>query len=342
MLPLIQYMLNAEFVSSESGIVPWHALFGNLDSVFRELPTHSQLPNLHHEYIRLLATNITLVRSVAREHQRSLALARSEASPAEAMTTFQPGDYVLKRLQHRPSKLIFQLVGPYRVLSQNKNDVQVRSLVYDNILTFHLDQLKPFFGTDDEAKKMACLDKDQYLIKEVKSYRGYPLVRSSCTFLVLFDYGELVWVPWSTDISATIQFESFCLTRSELYLLLYSAAEAAKMKAATNRMPISNVVSGDLVYVDLRFYGSDWYLAFGLPDSDNTAYVVIFQYIRWLHKTTRTKIVATCPVFGEEWPLNNHFVRSYGHRLIILDGAVLVDSAFVAKFPQLLAKSGSV
>lgn len=237
---------------------------------------------------------------------------------------------------------MFQLVGPYRVISQHKNDVQVRSLVYDHILTFHLDQLKPFLGTDEEAKQMAYLDKNQYLIKSIIAYRGDPLVRTSCTFLVLFDDGDLIWLPWSADISATSQFESFCQTRGELYLLLYSAAEAAKLKAATNRMPISDVVPGDTAYIDLRFYGSDWYLSLGLPDCDTTSYVVIFQYTRWFHKTTRTKIVATCPVFGEEWPLNNHFVRSYGRRLSFPDGAVLVDSEFVRQFPQLLSKPGSV
>ncbi len=38
---------------------------------------------------------------------------------------------------------------------------------YDNILTFNLDQRKPFFGTEAEAKKMANLDKDQYQIHNI-------------------------------------------------------------------------------------------------------------------------------------------------------------------------------
>ena len=148
----------------------------------------------------------------------------------------------------------------------------------------------------------------------------------------------LVWLPWSADISETTQFETFCQHRSELYLLLYSASQASKLKAAINRMPISDVTPGDLVYVDLRFYGSDWYMSLCLPDSDTTTYVVVFEYTRWFHKTTRTKIVAVCSVFNEEWPLNNHFVRSYGHRTNLPDGAVLVDTVFISQFPQLLVK----
>ena len=125
-----------------------------------------------------------MMRATAREHQSKLALERSAGLPAAQRTQFQQGDFVLKRLEHRPSKLMFQLSGPHKVISQNKNDAQVRSLVYDNILTFNLDHLKVFVGTESEAKKMALLDKNQYLIKEIQAYRGDPANRTSCTFLV--------------------------------------------------------------------------------------------------------------------------------------------------------------
>ncbi len=97
---------------------------------------------------------------------------------------------------------MFQLSGPYRVVSQTKNDVQVRSLVYDNILTFNLDHLKVFIGTEAEAKSIALLDKNQYLIKEVQAYRGdqiLGLVRGqrSCVVALL------------SRQSNTTQFEAF-------------------------------------------------------------------------------------------------------------------------------------
>ncbi len=151
---------------------------------------------------------------------------------------------------------MFQLSGPCKVISQNKNNVQVRSLVYNSILTFNLDHLKIFLGTESEAKAMALLDKNQYLIKEIQSYRGDPMSRSSCTFLVWFKDNDLIWLPYSSDISNTVQFESFCNTRPELYTLLYSQLEAQKMIAALNQFPITEVNPGDSVYVDLRFYGA--------------------------------------------------------------------------------------
>lgn len=83
------------------------------------------------------------------------------------------------------------------------------------------------------------------------------MTRFTCTFLVWFeDDNDLVWLPWSPDVSNTQQFEAFCISRPELYTLLYSQAEAQKMIAAINRSPISEVKPGDIVYVDLRFYGA--------------------------------------------------------------------------------------
>jgi hypothetical protein len=252
-------MLNCEHESSESGVIPLHAQFGNLDAVFQQLPDTLDPAHIHHEYVQTLADNIILVLSIEQEHQKRLAMERSDELPSGLHTQFQPGDFVLKRLEHRPSKLMFQLSGPFKVVSQNKNDVEVRSLVYDNILTFNLDHLKIFVGTEAEAKAMALLDKNQYLIKEVQAYRGDPVTRTTCTFLVWFEDNDLVWLPFSTDISNTMQFEVFCNTRPELYILLYSQLEANKMMAALNRSPISEVKPGDTVYVDLRFYGAGWY-----------------------------------------------------------------------------------
>jgi hypothetical protein len=159
-LPLIQYMLNCEHVSSESGVVPLHAQFGDLDKVYQSLPVTLDPAHLHHEFVQALAENITLVRQIAQTHQADIASTRSNALPEDQRVQFQPGDFVLKRLEHRPSKLMFQLSGPYKVVSQVKNDVQVRSLIYDNILTFNLDHLKFFIGTEYFVPESATIFKN--------------------------------------------------------------------------------------------------------------------------------------------------------------------------------------
>jgi hypothetical protein len=141
-------MLNCEHESSESGVIPLHAQFGNLDAAYQQLPLFLDPAHLHHEFVQSLADNITMVRELARQHQAQVANERSAGLPEAQCTKFQPGNYVLKILEHRLSKLMLQHSGPYRVVSQEKNYVQVRSLVYDNILTFNLDHLKVFVGTE--------------------------------------------------------------------------------------------------------------------------------------------------------------------------------------------------
>jgi hypothetical protein len=137
------------------------------------------------------------------------------------------------------------------------------------------------------------------------------------------------------DISSTQAFEVFCQARSELYLLLYSAKEAKCIYAAINKQPISEVKPGDVAYVDLRWYGYDWYAGLGLPNYDTQIYVVAFEYKQWFHSTTRTKIVAVCTVFNEEWPLNHYFVRAYGSCLSLTYAMTLVDKQLVTLYPRL-------
>jgi hypothetical protein len=112
-------------------------------------------------------------------------------------------------------------------------------------------------GSLERAVDAASRDTDQYAIEFVLMYRGDPLQRTTTSFLVHFADGDKVWLPWSMDISSTQAFEFFCQSRSELYLLLYSAKESKRIYAAINKQPISEVKPGDVVYVDLRWYGYD-------------------------------------------------------------------------------------
>jgi hypothetical protein len=108
------------------------------------------------------------------------------------------------------------------------------------------------------------------------------------------------------------------------------------MIASLNKSPITEVTPGDSVYVDLRFYGSGWYISLDLPSSDIIRYVVKFTYVKWFHKTTNTKIVALCDLFQEEWPVNHQFVRAYGSFKVPPEGSVIVDSDLVRRYPHIL------
>jgi hypothetical protein len=88
--------------------------------------------------------------------------------------------------------------------------------------------------------------------------------------------------------------------------------------------------------MNLRYYGSDWYYSLMLPDPDFKLYVVEIQYTKWFHKTTQTSIVMRCPIFNEECPFNHFTVRSYGMHTGRPPDSILVDSSFIAKYPQVL------
>jgi hypothetical protein len=177
-----------------------------MDQVFQQLPEVLAPDTVCHDYSRELSSNIALVRAVCKDYQAALAHQRSLESPASAMNVYQTGDYVLKEVDQRPSKLHFQFAGPYEVIQQYNNDVEVRNLIHGNILTFPVDRLKPFFGSEKDAFQSAMLDNDQYAIEAIRAYRGDPEKRMQCVFLVHFMDGDEVWLPWSFDLASTVQF----------------------------------------------------------------------------------------------------------------------------------------
>ena len=79
----------------------------------------------------------------------------------ELQNHYQEGAFVLydKYLGgFRPSKLTPKYEGPYVVLSRHKADYDCKHVAMGNIVTLHMDRLKPFFGTKEEALEMAMLD----------------------------------------------------------------------------------------------------------------------------------------------------------------------------------------
>jgi hypothetical protein len=97
---------------------------------------------------------------------------------------------------------------------------------------------------------------------------------------------------------------------------------------------------GDSVFVDIRWFGAEWYRQMNLPERDFKTYVVIFRYERFAAK--KRKIVAYCPIFQDRFTLDHVFVFEFGSvKEFNNKTMVLVDAEFVAKFPELLDSSGT-
>jgi hypothetical protein len=158
--------------------------------------------------------------------------------------------------------------------------------------------LKIFHGSLEEAKKVALIDQDQFVVTRILAYRGEPLTRSTMEFEVEYADGDVIWKVYDHDLSQSVPFENYCRSKPELTPLIYSQKEANRMRVALNKSPITEVQPGDTVYVDLRSYGATWYHNLPLPDKDHTTYYLAYRYTRWIGRQ-KLKIEAYCPVFNE-------------------------------------------
>lgn len=317
-LPLIQFMLNT-FDNSETGVVPFHAHFGTADATYFQLPALKEGEEedsllLTQQYLINLDKNLKTLYEISKKHQDRIALERKKHSSPELQNTFQPGDRVLWQRDPNiplPSKLSPKFVGPYEVISQDRNDVTCRHLILGHIKVFHVSRLKIFHGSLESAKTTAMIDNNQYVISEFKAYRGDPKTRTQMEFEVLFEDGSLVWLPWSKDLFNTVQYEAYCRSRPELYPLIYDAKIAGKRVKELNASPITEVKPGDSVLVDIRSYGAGWYDSLSLEDKHHSNYLVEYRYVKW--KSNRhLKIEAICPLFAETFVVDHAFVKFYG------------------------------
>jgi hypothetical protein len=198
-LPLIQFFLNSTN-SSETGIIPFHATFGSQDATYMRFPENLDVVQRSHEYVKLLDENLRTLWDISKKFQQELALKRISETPLNEQNKYQqPGDFVLFHQSTErplPNKLTPRFLGPFEVVIQNKNDVQCRDLVKGSIKIFHVEDLKIFHGTKQQAIEAARTDGDQELVSKFLAYRGDPKVRTTVEFEVLFADGDIMWLPF--------------------------------------------------------------------------------------------------------------------------------------------------
>jgi hypothetical protein len=108
-----------------------------------------------------------------------------------------------------------------------------------------------------------------------------------------------------------------------------------KILVELRKTPITMVKTGDMVYVDLRYYSATWYQKLKLPNCDFVTYVLIFRY--GTLSSTKLKIHVTCEVFKENFMVDNFFVKQYGSITVFNpDFMILIDEHFVTQHPKLL------
>jgi hypothetical protein len=334
-LPWIFYILNSTY-SSESGKTPYELHFGTSDALYYALEEHINETEATNAYIVRLDNNLKLLRQISKEYQEQLVKKRIEKETSQAKNKYQSGDYVLMvrdKSKPFPNKLSTKKMGPFVVVSQTKNDVTIKSLTHGNIVVAHVDRLEAFFGSHDDALKMARYDDSQYEVDRITAYRGEPNTRTTMEFYVLFNDGTHMWIPYNNDISSTLQFESYCRSKPELWPLLYKIDIAAQLKTQLNKSAITEIQTGDTVYVDIRSYGSVWYQSLQLPDKDNTEYVIPMRCLKLTHNGTKAEL--RCDLYKITYVFDHNTIKSYGSRKMLTKTMTIVTEEMCKQEPLL-------
>jgi hypothetical protein len=169
------------------------------------LPESTDQFTCQDEYVKLLNDNLQSLRSTAKKCRDSNEFKRVSSTNPATQNIYQPGDLVLFDIRgpqkdFLPTKLTAPFKGPYEVLKHYKNDVTCRHLNTGIVQLFHVDRLKPYFGTLDSAKDLAQADGFQHVIVDITAHRGDPMSRKKMDFYIQYAEGPPLWVPWSTDL----------------------------------------------------------------------------------------------------------------------------------------------
>jgi len=257
------------------------------------------------EILRRLDRDLEIIRNISIEKQAEIIQDRKKND--KLPTSYAIGDYVLWNPREKQSdfapagKLGPNWFGPYEVIEQHKNDVTMRHMCINTIEVQHMDRLKPFFGSTEDAILMARLDYNQFFIQSFNYFTGNPHKRTSMLFNVTFAYNgitEAKMIPYSADIDRTEQFEAYIHATPYLFPLRHYASQAKKNINTMNKQPITRVVPNDTVYLDLRYYdGTDsaWFDSLELPEKDKI-YTVKIRVLAWENRS-HTKLKAYCEVF---------------------------------------------
>jgi len=294
-----------------------HAQMGSLDAKYYLLPEGEEGAVFSQEDLQLLNDNLVYLHKKSKDFQAELVAERTKDTPPDKQNFFQPGDFVLWRRnpdEPLPTKLSPKYVGPYVVISQTKNDVACRHIILGHVKDFHVSRLKFFHGTEEEAKRAAMIDNDQYVIKKIHSYRGDPLKRTTMSFLIEYEDNTLVWIRYNKDLDASLPYEDFCRSKPELYPCIFTVEESKRLESEMNSQPITLAEPGDSIFVDLRFFGHIWYdETLDLPNKDEMLYLVPASYYMWENKK-HTCISVKFPLFNQVLRVKNDFVKRYGFR----------------------------
>jgi len=316
-LPLINLHLQS-YPTKETGYyTPLQLKFGTEDAAYFKMPEELELsPGVKAaSIIKSLDENLRIVREISRKFQSDLAAER--AAKDRNISQFEPGDLILfnqreKPSDHLPTKLSSDWLGPYEVISHMRNSIKAVHVVTNAEQTFHVERVKPFFGTYEQAVSIARHDQHQYIIISINSYTGNPFMRQSMTFNVTFEDGTID-MPYGGDFIYTTQFKDYITSIPSLYPLRFTRDKAIQNIRNINKLSITSVRPNMEAFVDIRIYDgttSSWFDSLNLPDKTRP-YIMPIRFMRWYNRSNHRMIEAIVPLFGKNHQKYTLYLTEY-------------------------------
>ena len=327
-IALIQYALN-ERINSETNCSAFELTFGSADARYFRVSEARDPRRTASEWLQSLNASLEAIKEVTRQYQEELIKERTSAAASSAsppvQATYIEGDLVVydslySPIKRRAVKLANRAQGPYRVISQYKNDVTCRHICTGVVSVLHVERLALFSGTEEQAVRLALEDADQDVIENIDGWRGDPAFRRSMEFFVKFrTNNDYVWLPWSEDFADSLPYEQYCQRYAPLRQLLMTTEDLNVYVHELNRQPITSVQPGDEVYVSLRYFDSGLFdNRCPYPNRYSIDYVVKIKFTQW-DRDNHTKIEAVVPVLGDaRYSFTPWFIEAWGSRRVLL------------------------
>ncbi len=220
-IPLVNRILNAH-IHSAIGCTPYEVIFGTKQATDRKM-LHEQLPYVHERYlnfeknwnpgayVRDLQNALDTIGDHALLNLQETLMQNHDKAP-ETTTTYSAGDYVLYRnfrtSTRKLKKFSPNLIGPLRVVSRLIGDFyELKDVVQDVPMFAHAADISLYnCSSDEEARKIACSDHDEFVVDKVTAHVTDP------TLLFKVHYKDnnnsFSWLPFR-DVKYLEQAKSY-------------------------------------------------------------------------------------------------------------------------------------
>jgi hypothetical protein len=349
--------INAHF-NTGRGCVPNDYLFGS-DHFWAAVPPFADTPEFRSEFLRLLNEDKRATQAAVHRFAADRELHLQELPSSPIISSLPVGELVLfqvvasgARMQRRQFKLDPHHTGPYSVLSQTGNQVQIKHLCSHVVRVAHVDRLQVFVGSREEAQSLANQDFQHHQVLAILDWEGDCSgrtfsARQNFRCLLLFGDDSVHWCIYNTDIDQLALFADYCNAQPMLRMMLVHPSYLAKYErelALTGALDPSNWPSG-VWFIDLRahFVAFDFRQSLGLEVVPGKAYVYALSLETVVKRATRNQRdsfiirAATPNVFGERsLNLAPLWLLRWAYRSFDAATMLLVGESTVCEFPSIL------